>query len=348
MKLENISINPSINSIVPEILLELELSYQHEQQLPMSVSGSIYSMDEKKVVSFNHTLFYGNNESTPLSGRREYKQYGLIKINSTIPIELSQKIIDYFEQVRENNKNGDVELKLELIFKYIQSFIKSVPFKLSNEFLNQDRLPLHLKDYQMLLYHYDRFENFLLLAPDAQEKYMEMRQVAFKKDYVIKSSDWMNEYGPVFGRGNYMVLEYPMPDDFAKNEKPLTPALKKSFDILIEMHKNLIQMEWVQVISLSRKIAEIWRNLDAEKEDTLKKTLITDGFTAQAYFDFNSMIQKFFEFSSKFIHVTEKNKSKLAGDIKAYREDAYFIYSMTVHLIHMISKKMKRYSNLHL
>jgi hypothetical protein len=322
------------------------LSYQHEQQIPLSVYGNIFSADEKKVVSFNNDLFFGNNESIPLSGRRVSKHYNNIKSKSIIPIELSKKIIEHLDEVRENNKKGDVVLTTEFIFKYIQPFIKIIDIKLSDEFPNRDKLPEHLKEYKLLLYHHDLFENFLLLAPNAQEKFMEIRQVKFRKDYIIKSSDWVHEYAPAFTRGNYMILEYYLPDDFLKNEKPLTAAIKKSFDILKEMHTNLIKMEWIQVISLSRKIVEIWRNIDSKKDDELKRLLITDGFTEQAYLDFNNMLQKFFEFSSKFIHATEKNKAELMGNIKAYREDAYFIYSTSVHLIHMISKKMERYSHL--
>ena len=56
MRLENINICPSKESIIPEIMFGIEILYQHERQIPLSVFGNIFSVDKKKAATINQKL----------------------------------------------------------------------------------------------------------------------------------------------------------------------------------------------------------------------------------------------------------------------------------------------------
>jgi hypothetical protein len=53
---------------------------------------------------------------------------------------------------------------------------------------------------------------------------------------------------------------------------------------------------------------------------------------------------KFIGFASKFHHKLDKSKKKITPEIKASKEDAYLIYTLSMNIVNLISKKMQRLS----
>jgi len=76
-------------------------------------------------------------------------------------------------------------------------------------------------------------------------------------------------------------------------------------------------------------------------QDEIKDLLIRDGYTEPAFADLNESLKKLFDYSSKFHHREDKGK-KIMPEIKASKEDAYLIYSASMNIVNLISKKMQR------
>jgi len=69
--------------------------------------------------------------------------------------------------------------------------------------------------------------------------------------------------------------------------------------------------------------------------------LLRDGYSEQAFEDLNKSIKELFNFSSKFHHKEDRGK-RIMPEIKASKEDAYLIYSLSMNLVNLISKKFQR------
>jgi hypothetical protein len=71
---------------------------------------------------------------------------------------------------------------------------------------------------------------------------------------------------------------------------------------------------------------------------------IKNGYAREGADAFYKGITELFNFSSKFIHKVEKGGVKLLPEIKAQKEDAYMIYSLSASLLNLIARKKVRAS----
>lgn len=345
MEIDRVEIKPMDKSINPELLLELTIFFQRRFEIPIYFDGSISSDENKKIANIINFL-YDPQKVLELSAR-DARNEGQDKLVIKAIAPLNHKALDYLDTQRTKNPKGDIKLNLEIIINVLNSKVNLSHMFISEEAKGSYQLPENLKNAIPVFYDYRRqIQNISnqridmwILSGDSSPVFLELRNYEIKKELVIKSSDWIHDYCPVFQIGKFTVFEYFTPD-FIQGSGTLEELINESIKALKKMEQNLVEAEWNQVIEDSRAIAELIR-----KKEEVKDLLKRDGYTDQAIEDLmDKSLQGIFDFASKFHHKLDKNK-KLMPEIKASKEDAYLIYAASLGIMNLISKKVQRLNN---
>jgi len=337
MNLENITTNPIKNSINPELMFEAKFSIQLGSEIPIEITGSLLSSEGEKLANIYNNSYKLQHESEKLKlSAREDNNREIT--NRTINIELiaslNCRVLDRIQFLRKKEQKGDVILNLDLYVKTLESRarLSSIFLTDPNNFGSQNIT----YDYQKRDSYPRNHVDMWILSGDSSSVFIEMNNRNFKKKITIPGSDWVHDFCPVFQIGNFYVFEYFMPD-YKEGSESIEERLKKSIDAIESMRNEMIKGEWERVIEESRPVWELLK-----KVEEIKTLLIDNGYTQQAYDDLNKSIENLYSYSSKFFHKLEKDKKTLMSDIKASKEDAEFIYAMSITLVNLISKKMQK------
>ncbi|MFH1227000.1 MAG: hypothetical protein V1701_03730 [Planctomycetota bacterium] len=320
------------DSINPELLFEIEFLIQGGREIPLEITGSVLSEDNKKITNIHEVI--NSDRSLKLSSDKNNQNESLL-IKLIAP--LNHKILDHIQTLRTTNLKGDVVLNINLLVKVLTS---NIHFYGINSIPIEKLIPSGIRELSFVCTPRERGYNTdrnLLSIPDNYSPFMEIKNTSIPSQKItIGSGDWVHDYCPIFQIGKFSVFEYLMPD-YTEGSESLGEKLNKAIDTIKKMEGNIIKGEWAGAIEDSRPVMELLRN-----ETEIKDLLTRDGYTDQAYNSFNDGIKKLFDFSSKFIHPLDINSKKLMPDTKAYKEDAYLIYALSVHIVNLISKKMQR------
>ena len=175
-----------------------------------------------------------------------------------------------------------------------------------------------------------------ILSGNSGPEFIKTINKKFTNRVTISSSDWIHDYCPVFQIGKFAVFEYLLPE-YTEGTGSIEERLNTSISAIKKMEENILKGEWNEVIEDSRAIWELLRD-----HDEIKDLLIKDGYTPQASDDLDKTIKQLFSFTSKFIHQEEIGNRKIMPEMKASKEDAYLIYSLSMNLVNLISKKLQR------
>lgn len=336
MRIDKINVMPVQDSINPELLFEIEFFIQRENEIPIEISGSVYSDENKKIANV-HEVIHGPN-SMKLSAEFQ-RNYNEEKLTLKLIALLNHKVLDYIETLRTKNKKGDVILNLDLFAKTVISntFVSPITkdIGVSGGIISQ----IAEQGNSLIAYRFRDFyptsNDMWILSGKGSPTFIEIKNNNFKDKVTIRSSDWIHDYCPVFQIGRFSVFEYLLPD-YAEGSGSIEERLNESINAVKKMEENLIRGDWNGVIEDSRAIWELLRN-----QDEIKDLLMRDGYTEPAFSDLNEGLKQLFNFSSKFHHKEDKGK-KIMPEIKASKEDAYLIYAMSMNIVNLISKKMQR------
>ncbi|MFZ2412549.1 MAG: hypothetical protein WAW23_13335 [Candidatus Methanoperedens sp.] len=334
MRIDKIEVMPVKDSINPELLFEIEFFIQRRDEIPIEISGGIFSDDNKKIANI-HEVIHDPNRRIELSARND-ERYEEEKSVIKLLASLNHKVLDYIETLRTKNLKGDVILNLDIFVKTLNSRTNISNLNLF-EMKGAQGFPEGSKG---VYYRYQsKFStsqtNMWILSGDGSPTFIEIKNNNFKNKVVIRSSDWIHDYCPVFQIGKFSVFEYLLPD-YAEGSGSIEERLNESINAIKRMEENMIKGDWNGVIEDSRAVWELLRN-----QDEIKDLLMRDGYSEQAFIDLNESLRQLFNFSSKFHHKEDKGK-KIMPEIKASKEDAYLIYAMSMNIVNLISKKMQR------
>lgn len=338
MRIDKINVMPVQESINPELLFEIECFIQREYEIPIEISGSIFSDENKKIANV-HEVIHGSN-SMKLSAEFQ-RNYNEEKLTLKLIALLNHKVLDYIETLRTKNKKGDVILNLDLFARTVIS--NTVVSHITKDIGVGGGIISQIAEQGNSLIAYRNKSDFYpahndmwILSGKGSPTFIEIKNNNFKDKVTIRSSDWIHDYCPVFQIGRFSVFEYLLPD-YAEGSGSIEERLNESINAIKKMEENLIRGEWNGVIEDSRAVWELLRN-----QDEIKDLLMRDGYSEPAFADLNESLNKLFGFSSKFIHKLDKDKKKTIPDIKASKEDAYLIYATSMTIVNLISKKMQR------
>ncbi len=352
MRIDKIEVNPVQESINPELEFEIEIYIKSGYEIPLEITGCVFSENNKKLANV-HEFIYESNKTIVLSAQDEESRGGeKQKLIIKVIVPLNHKVLDYIETLRTENPKGDVILNLDIFVKTLISKVNLSHIFFSKEIDFPYQLPDPYKEAMPIFYKYqstltERNVDMWILSGDGSPTFIEIENNNFKNKVIIRSSDWIHDYCPVFQIGRFSVFEYLMPD-YIEGSGSIEERLNESINAIRKMEENMIKGEWNQVIEDSRAVWELLRNQE-EIKDLFKR----DGYTDEAvnalcgyknsnekkhygYFD------NLFSFASKFHHKLDERKKIVQPDIKASKEDAYLIYATSMNIVNLISKKMQR------
>ncbi|MBU2594984.1 MAG: hypothetical protein KKG02_10655 [Candidatus Edwardsbacteria bacterium] len=335
MRIDKITVKPNQNSINSELVFEVDLFIYRPIEIPLEITGYLLTKDERKLANIS-TLLFESGKKFELAAH-DNRGIGEEKCKLIITSQLTDRSVEIIGSNRNNNKKGDVELKLDIYIKTLHSKTTLSCFtKLSEE------MPVLSKRQkgEFILYNYDSNfrssnEDMWVLSGKGGSVFLEQSTFNQKSEIIISSSDWVHDFCPVFNIGNFVVFEFFTPE-FVKGSGTMAERLNGAIKALQDMKEEIIKGDWNSVIEKSRGVFELLRN-KAEVKDLLEK----DGYTAEAISNIDQSFQSLFNLSSKFHHKEDQGKN-IMPDIRAAKEDAYLIYSLAAGVVNMVSNKYSR------
>ena len=338
MRIEKIAVSPVRDSINPELLFEIEFHINRKFEVPLQILGTLYSKDNKKIANFHQDLS-DTNTTLELAARNSSNE-GEQKLSIKLFAPLSEKALNFIQDIRNKTPTGDIDLTLNLYIQIMHSktTISYMHIQDSNKFPSQFKTIFEGRN--LITYRFQRdyiapASNMWILSGDGRPTFLEFKNYYIKKIVKIFSSQWINDYCPVFQIGKFIVYELPILEELEDSQ--LNERLVNSIDKIKEMKTNLMRGEWEDVIADSREIWELIKNTDE-----ITDILIESGYTEEASKDLNDVFRGFFNLSSKFIHRLNRSKTDIIPKIPVSKEDAYLIYTLSLNIINLLANKLKR------
>jgi hypothetical protein len=311
MEIKEPKITIDTQCIEPTLSIRTDIEFKDKIYVPISISGKLFSGDGKVIAFINEYQFSGETYYTLKSlskiekERIKREQYSTTYY-ATLNATITSKVIDHIESIREKDLEKTARFRIEYIIKYLD--IPAEP----SAFLENDLIRINIKQ--------------------------------ITKTVEIKQSEWIRQYSPHLGIGNFLLLELNIPD-----YKNVTEFWKNLYEKLTENLKEIETCmqngDWQKAMFCARKFYENAKIGDNKKghtqfKDEFNKLMIKDQHSQQGIDDLHTAIWKMFEFTSKYVH--DQNKE---GDIKpnpiSTKEDAYFSYAIALGLLNLIGKKME-------
>ena len=339
MNISKVTVEPEKNSITPMLKFSIAIGYIPKLETPITIDGRLLSEDNK-LISLLKDMGWEKIPKMEI-GATEKIQYEQEKtINLDLFAELSQEHLDYLEDIRSKHRKGNVVLDLEITVRYFLS--KTI---ISGIFTH-DEQPINLELYGKVLPIYYKYrhefgrgrEDVWLLSGEGGLTFLEVTTNQFNKQVEIPSSDWVHDYCPNLGIGRFVVIDIPLPEEIS-SKTDIQKKIKRAVKSANNASKNIRAGEWNQVIEDCRGVWELFKE---QNDDELKELLRKDKYTEEAIEAFLKAKQNLFTFTSKFMHTFDKQKKKILPEIKACKEDAYFIYTTAMTLLNLLAKKSLR------
>lgn len=325
MSIQILNVATNLSALQPELIIDLKVTYYNQCQIPTNVRGRLIARDGKILANLEE-YDYSDRRSLLLnqSNRKDkFHVQNQDQVRLKVSAPLSAMALAYIEKMRDKDAEKNVYLKVQLLIDY---FTDNSDAKLRNQLANY---------------------NDPLLKVDTEQAFAEI---------TISNSDWINKYTYDLGYGKFLLLELESPDvnndlsNFKKLPKKYT-SIKTNFvqryaklhEYLNQMSKEIKSGEWDLVMRYSREFFEhlkLGKNSLIETE--LRELFQYRNGTDTGFTEFYEGLLSMFEYSSKFIHGTDK-KNQLQEKPKAMKEDAYFTYSLCVNILNLISKKVANF-----
>ena len=229
MEIKNVEPKPYEKSALPSIIFEVEISHVKYQEAIIGVNGWLETDDGKVIASINEHIYEKQKASE--IGARGSKFDSKFKeeiYRTRIIAQLSKQALDYIEKRRMADKKGDVKLNLCLNVKYLQSrAVISESFLIDPKEIDLREIRIstsrRYESGKIVAYAYDpdfstSYTNRWIISGYESPIFLEVREQLLKKDIRIHSSDWIHDYAPNLGMGEYFAVEIP------KGEKVIKEA----------------------------------------------------------------------------------------------------------------------------
>jgi len=308
IKLQSITIDQQ--AISPTLTIGLNLEFGYSLEAPISIAGRLTSADSKVLSLLNEYQIntdsnFGLKTLPKVERDRIWREKSNNSYYAQMTATLSPKAIDYIELIREKDLEKSVRFNMDFVVKYLD--MPAIP----------------------------------------QEIQTDLFRVNIKHAYlntVIKQSDWVKNYSPFLGIGNFMLLELTIPD-----KQEVSADWKELYDRLTlrvtEMNEAIRVGDWQKAVDRGRQFSDNLKVGKGKEEaqlrfnEGMKKLFEKERHSSDGIQKFLDGIRNFFDYNSKFIHDKDQ-KGNLNPVLIAKREDAYFIYALSIGLLNLIGKKI--------
>ncbi len=321
-----IKIVPVKDCILPEIQIQGQLQLLFGREVPLDISGTLFTEDMKKiadlrVISFDLArgipIYPDENRSSNLDTRL---------FSFSVPV--NERILSHIEVVRDKNPNKDVKLIGTIWVKILYSKVYAsrdlhIAAKPPNQVYSSATSP-------------DPEVTFLSTSGELGE----IRTTSHQFQYTIHESVWIQEFCPPLQLGSFVLFEVPIVDSFPQNTE-VNKKLNAAIATLGDMRKNYLLPDWNGVIRESRHICDLFR-----KDQEIRDLLIQEGYPAEVAKSFEDLLFKLFDFASKFAHKVSRDNTTMIPPFRSSREDAMLIYSLGCSIVALIGTRLRQRSEL--
>lgn len=313
MRVKELSIKPLKNNIQPGLRITLELEIEVPNEIPD---------DLKIVVSSSSGKVLGYCDEGVEFHKSGFKETDILKV--------------YNPDLRFQEN-----IKITTVYKYFN-------FALSKHAIEHIETLRHTTEDKItrlnfgVSYSYFKSDSSLLSGIKSQSNLLEKvkEKKIISKD--IESSQWLRDYAPYLGLGNYILHEFKVPSMNRNPSNSFSDQYKHGFEVLEKMHEKLLQGEWSEVITYSRQFLEIFRNKKGELTFTeIKAKIEARNKNSEPYNLLNDAIYKLFDFASKFHHRMDRSNTNIQTLPEARSEDAYLMFSLCSGILNYFSHKIQ-------
>ncbi len=317
IKISNVEINS--RALEPTLTVQAAIEYYRDLEVPLYISGKLLTPDGK-IVAYLHEHQISREVKLDLSLLKKDAKEDIYKSGNkyqgsywaTLTLPLSQKAIEHIEAEREKNNEKSVVLCFDFILKWME-------------------LPIEATMLGAIQHYNLSFATIVCKH--------------INSSFTIKQSDWVKKYSPALGIGNFVLLEYAIPDKHEVS-KDWSQLYERSYLRMQEMESAIRQGDWQRAMFAGRQFFENLKIGDKKPnhknfEDQLRELFKNDKHDDEGFDEFLNGIKSFFNFTSKYIHDKDRHAQLKAVPVPT-KEDAYFIFSLSIGLLNIIGKKINK------
>jgi len=311
-------------SIFPGISFDVEISYTKYQEAIVGISGWLETDDEKIIAEIKEEKEAIEHREIGARGSSFDREFREDVYKTTLLALLNRRALSHIEKKRMGNTKRDVVLILNLNVKIIDSeAVISHVYEVKPEDIGIKPVGLPnatgkvTTGWEVLVFAYNSEystskTNRWILSGDGKPVFLAISGQPLKEKIRIPSTDWIYDYAPKLGLGEYFIVEIP------KGQK-------------------VIEEAWKYI----EKAEECFRTCDTKgvyancrEVGTLLNTIITDEFgNSPAIKKWGKVIGEFNSSASLDLHEEDIKKGKPVGDIKIGIAETEHILIVTKALI---------------
>lgn len=275
------SIEPVSNYVKPALKFIISIKYIQTQEAITSIKGTLELKDKlTETVEAELSANQFNLQALRFIGERHAET----EIEATMVFVIDNMTLDIIERNRKGNPKGDVEYSLSVKVTYarnlaqmsyvVQVPLKDTPFPVPAQNNIASTFGVQVNQVSLLFYAYqhDKYwqntPNLVLLSSNSIQEgqphfgYLDFLTSTNTMKGRITSSDWIQDYAPVLGLGEYFIVEIPT------GEK----VLKEAWSLLTKAEESYRRWDVAGVMSSCRLVGQ---NLDA----LMRQTFGNDSYT---------------------------------------------------------------------
>jgi len=310
-------------SVLPAIRFEVELAHIKFQEAIVNIEGWVES-DDGKILARVQEIPENLKSEIRAKGSRFDSEFKNTVYTTNLIALLDKKAVSYIDKRRIGNKKHDIFLTLNLNVRIIVSRARISTFHQIDP--NEMRIPKQVKvasygrrnEGMILAYGSDSqfstdYNNLWILSGDGNPVFLTVANQTIRKEGVrIPSVDWIHDFAPKLGLGEYFIVEIPK-------------------------GKNLIKEAW-DYIEKAEECYGNWNTKGAyancREVGHLLERIIKDKFRDDPVIKkWKRAIDKFEPLTSMDLHEEDIKNQKPMGKITVGRPETEYILIVTKALI---------------
>ncbi len=351
MEIHHRSVTTATEYALPTVRFGFEFKYGRSQEALTNIYGKL-SINGKIIGALNLESQMPASNLQAMKYRGEQRDLGEVSIEVNLVSILSRPLIEIIEKSRRNNKNGDVEFNLSIVVNYLSnlaeiSHIVSLPLQnvsFSKQSLGEICRALGLdpqkKQIEFIFHayqernYYQNNSNLMFVSENAEAignqprgGYLMVDSLAREFNVRVSASDWINDFAPALGLGEFFVVEIPIGDK----------TIKEAWDLISRAEESFRRWNIEGVMSSCRLVGQ---NLDG----LLKKKFGEESFTYRERWEriYGSGKMGFTSWASMPLH-SEEIKNEGTGGRK-YDKSQVIVTEADAEAILLTTKTLIKYA----
>jgi hypothetical protein len=337
MNIENIKVAPYEKSIFPGLLFNLSIGYTKFQEAIIRVRGWLETDDGKIIAQVTEDITGSENQGE-IAARGTYldSQFNNQRFEAEIVSLMDPKALSYIDKRRKEDKKGDVNLLLNIkvgciTTNSVVSTIRLVdPSELSlraNKVMTTEGFK---EGWKTLVWSYEpqfstQQTNGYIISGSGSPIFIRTIEQNIKKEIRIPSADWVHDYAPKFGLGEYFIIEIP------KGKK----TIERAWGYIESAEECRLTWNTKGVFANCREAGSLL-------DETIKRKFGKESFTYSV--KWNRAYDRFNDLSSLDLHLEDIRKSTKysADDVIINQFDAEYLLIQAKSLIKYVEELIRQ------